>query len=144
MAQDLPRHSVAVVGVVVRPDGRVLATRRRDNGIWEPPGGVLELGERITEGLRREIREETGLLVEPETLTGVYKNMSRGIVVLVFRCALVDGDARPTEEVSEVRWVGRDEVDRYMTGPYAARTHDALRPGGPYVRGYDNTRLLDG
>ena len=43
-------------------------TQRRDNGHWEPPGGVLELDESILDGARREVREETGLHIEPERL----------------------------------------------------------------------------
>lgn len=81
-----PRHSVSVAAVVVDEYDRALLIRRPDNGHWEPPGGVLELDEDIAHGLRREAAEETGLQVEPSALTGVYKNMSRGIVALVFRC----------------------------------------------------------
>jgi ADP-ribose pyrophosphatase YjhB (NUDIX family) len=88
---DSPRHSVSVAAVVVDDQDRVLLIQRRDNGHWEPPGGVLELGEEITEGLRREVAEETGLDVEPSALTGVYKNMSQGIVALVFRCHQTGG-----------------------------------------------------
>jgi len=75
-----PRHSVSVSGVIPDDHGRVLLIRRRDNQHWEPPGGVLELDEAIHDGLRREIREETGLDIEPDALTGVYKNMPRGIM----------------------------------------------------------------
>jgi 8-oxo-dGTP diphosphatase len=71
------RHSVSVAGVITDGHGRALLTRRRDNQQWEPPGGVLELGEGIHNGLRREVREETGLIVEPDTLSGVFKNMDR-------------------------------------------------------------------
>jgi len=84
MTKDV-RHSVSVAAVIVNAEGSVLLIQRRDNGKWEPPGGVLELDEQITAGLRREVREETGLDVEPERLTGVYKNMAQGIVALVFR-----------------------------------------------------------
>lgn len=86
------KHSVSGAGVIVDDAGRALLVRRRDNGRWEPPGGVLELDESIYDGLRREVREETGLDVEPERLTGVYKNMTRGIVALVFRCRLTGGN----------------------------------------------------
>ena len=78
MSQSSPRHSVSVAAAIVNDDGQVLAVRRRDNGHWEPPGGVLELDETIQEGLVREVKEETCLQVEPEALTGVYKNMRRG------------------------------------------------------------------
>jgi 8-oxo-dGTP diphosphatase len=54
---ETPRHSVSVSGVIPDDHGRVLLIRRRDNQRWEPPGGVLELGETIHDGLRREIRE---------------------------------------------------------------------------------------
>jgi len=63
---------VSVAGAIVDDQGRMLAVCRADNGHWEPPGGVLELGETIEDGLIREIREETGLVVTPERLTGVY------------------------------------------------------------------------
>ncbi|WP_214111087.1 NUDIX domain-containing protein [Acrocarpospora catenulata] len=54
-------HSVSVAGVVVDDRGRVLLTQRADNDQWQAPGGVLEIGETITNGLRREVLEETGL-----------------------------------------------------------------------------------
>jgi 8-oxo-dGTP diphosphatase len=86
-----PRHSVSISGVITDDHGRALLVQRRDNQHWEPPGGVLELGESIPDGLRREIREETGLDIEPGPLTGIYKNMPRGIVALVFRCKITGG-----------------------------------------------------
>ena len=64
-------HSVSVASVVIDENGRTLVIQRRDNGRWEPPGGVLERDESIIEGLLREVREETGLIVEPVALTGV-------------------------------------------------------------------------
>jgi len=95
-----PLHSVSVAAAVVDVD-RVLVMRRRDNGRWEPPGGVLELAESIPDGLRREVREETGLIVEPDALTGVYKNLTRGVVALVFRCHATGGVLAATAEAGD-------------------------------------------
>jgi ADP-ribose pyrophosphatase YjhB (NUDIX family) len=125
---------VSVAAAVVNPTGQVLAIRRRDNGHWEPPGGVLELDETIHAGLVREVREETGLTVEPEVLTGVYKNMRRGIVALVFRCHIASGDLTLGHEAAEVRWLTPEQVTELMDEAYAARLLDALRPGPPAVR----------
>jgi 8-oxo-dGTP pyrophosphatase MutT (NUDIX family) len=80
------RHSVSVAGVVVDDQGRALLIQRRDNGHWEPPGGILEHDETIEDGLRREVLEETGLEIEPGPLTGVYQTIPRRIFALVFRC----------------------------------------------------------
>jgi 8-oxo-dGTP diphosphatase len=72
------RHSVSVAGVVIDEDGRALVIQRRDNAHWEPPGGILERDETITDGLLREVKEETGLIVEPIALTGIYKYRPSG------------------------------------------------------------------
>src|SRR6185312_6150781 len=110
-----PRHSVSVSGVIPDDHGRVLLIRRRDNQHWEPPGGVLELNETIQDGLRREIREETGLDIEPDALTGVYKNMPRGIIALVFRCKITGGQLKTNSEVSAFQWADEPAVRQLAT-----------------------------
>lgn len=137
------RHSVSVAAVIVGDDGRVLLTQRRDNGKWEPPGGVLELEESIIDGLRREVLEETGLQVEPEALTGVYKNMPRGIVALVFRARITGGTlATATDEATRFRWLTSDEVDSHCDEAYAVRVLDALTLAGAAVRAHDGVAVL--
>lgn len=141
---DSPKHSVSVAGIVVGPDDRILVIKRRDNGRWEMPGGVLELGETIEDGLRREVLEETGVTVQVEGLTGVYKHLVRGIVALVFRCRPGPETPRPTSEAAETRWMTRDEVERAMAPAYAIRVLDALTasPGMPSVRSHDGVNLI--
>jgi 8-oxo-dGTP diphosphatase len=141
MAEPSPKHSVSIAAAVVEAD-RLLGVRRRDNGRWEPPGGVLELGETIHDGLVREVLEETGLVVEPDYLAGVYKNMRHGIVALVFRCHIVSGQPTPTAEASEVSWLTPDQVGELMNEAYATRLLDALQPGPPSVRTHDGVALL--
>ncbi|MFI1200904.1 NUDIX hydrolase [Streptomyces sp. NPDC020883] len=135
-------HSVSVAGVVVREDGRVLVIKRADNGAWEAPGGVLELDERPEEGACREVLEETGIKVETERLTGVYKNMKRGVVALVFRCRPAGGEERTSDESVDVRWFTREEVENHMMEAYAIRVLDALDSQGPQVRAHDGHQLL--
>ena len=136
-----PKHSVSVAGAVVDDQGRLLAIRRRDNGHWEPPGGVLEMDETIEAGVVREVLEETGLTVRPERLSGVYKNMERGIVALVFRCSVVEGAQAASAEAVEVTWLTPDEVRDRMDEAYAVRLLDALDGTRSAVRSHDGVRL---
>jgi mutator protein MutT len=138
---ETPRHSVSVAGIVVNDEGKVLVIRRRDNGHWEPPGGVLEIGETFEEGARREVQEETGISVRVERLTGVYKNMKRGIVALVFRCAPLDRPTSVTDEAAEIRWMTLDEVHDAMTPAYSVRVTDAFE-STVQTRAHDGVNLI--
>jgi 8-oxo-dGTP diphosphatase len=136
-------HSVSVAGVIVDDDGRALLVQRRDNHQWEPPGGVLERGESIDDGLRREVREETGLDVEPTMLTGVYKNMKRGIIALVFRCRITGGEPSVSDETEAIRWTAEADVTELADEAYAIRVLDALRASSPAaIRQHDGVQLL--
>ncbi|WP_328594817.1 NUDIX hydrolase [Actinomadura macrotermitis] len=132
---------MSVAGVVVDGD-KALLVQRRDNAHWEPPGGVLEVAETITDGLVREVREETGLTVEPIALTGVYKNMTRGIVALVFRCRSVAGNLLTNDEVKSFHWATKDEVTAMLDEAYAVRVLDAMQAEHPKIRHHDGVNLL--
>ena len=139
---DLARHSVSVAGVVFDQHDRVLAIRRRDNGQWQPPGGVLELGETFEEGVRREVLEETGVHVQVERLTGVYKNMTMGVVALVFHCVPTGGAPRATDESHEARWLAVPAALKSMPPTFAVRVEDALQPTAR-TRTHDGTIVLE-
>ncbi|MFJ6759518.1 NUDIX hydrolase [Streptomyces sp. NPDC091273] len=137
-----PRHSVSVAGAVVREDGRLLAIQRADNGAWELPGGVLELEESPQDGVRREVFEETGILVDVSQLTGVYKNLTAGVVALVFRCKPTGGTERTSEESTAVAWLTPEGVAAQMSEVFAIRLLDALDEDGPHVRSHDGKHLV--
>ncbi|WP_433227724.1 NUDIX hydrolase [Actinomadura formosensis] len=139
------RHSVSVAGVILDDLGRALLIQRRDNGHWEAPGGVLELDEDIRTGLKREIFEETGLQVDVDHLTGIYKNMKRGIIALVFRCRIAGGSIQETSEAQDLRWLNSEEVSALATEAFAVRVLDAMaHPStSPAVRHHDGTNLVD-
>jgi len=138
---ETPKHSVSVAGIVVRDDGRVLAVCRRDNHHWEPPGGVLELAETFDQGVRREVLEETGIEVQVERLTGVYKNMPRAIVALVFRCSPVGGRLATTDEALSVRWLTIEEIRQRMDPAYVVRVTDAFSDQA-CARAHDGVKLV--
>ncbi|WP_371671469.1 NUDIX domain-containing protein [Streptomyces sp. NBC_00289] len=140
--ESTPLHSVSVAGVVIGEDGRLLAIRRADNGTWELPGGVLELNETPEAGVAREVLEETGIHVEVDQLTGVYKNTTRGIVALVFRCKPSGGTERTSSESTEVDWLTPEEVSERMAEVFAIRLLDALDGNGPHVRSHDGKSLI--
>ena len=121
---------------------RVLAIRRRDNAKWEPPGGTLEPDEMILDGLRREVLEETGITISEPRLSGVYKNMTKGIVALVFYCRHNGQVPHPTDEVEEITWMTSGEVKQHLDPAYACRLLDALESDGPTVRAHDGVEVL--
>lgn len=126
-----PRHSVSVAAVITDDHGRALLIQRRDNGKWEPPGGVLELGESIKDGLRRETREETGLDIEPAAPAGACKNMARGITALVFRCKITGGELALTDETMAYRWADEHAIRDLAAEASAIRVLDALHTDHP-------------
>jgi 8-oxo-dGTP diphosphatase len=139
---DSPRHSVSVTGVVVRPDGLILAIKRADDGRWVPPGGVLELDESPQDGVVREIYEETGIKVNPIRLTGVYKNMRLGVVSLAFRCEVIGGEIHTSSESTRVEWISVSDAVTSMPEARAVRVTDALRDDGPFVRIHDGDAVM--
>ena len=123
--------------------GDILVIQRRDNGQWQIPGGVLELDESIHDGLVREVHEETGLWIVPGPLTGVYKNLTLGVVGLVFAARIAGGVPVPTEEAAQVAWWSPSRIQAETPEVFAVRVADALA-GGPAVavRTHDGVKLL--
>lgn len=104
----------------------------------------MESGETIYDGLTREVQEETTLTIDVDALTGIYQNMNRGVIALVFRCRPIEGTAQATAESSAVAWLSPNERTERMDEAYAVRLLDAMTgaPGGPAIRTHDGTHLL--
>jgi 8-oxo-dGTP diphosphatase len=100
-------------------NGRVLLARRAHppfEGFWDIPGGFLNEGEHPLDGLRRELKEETGLEVEPQRFLGLWMDRygsdstADATLNLYWTARVVGGQAAPADDVSELRWFNRDEL----------------------------------
>jgi 8-oxo-dGTP diphosphatase len=119
-----PRRPILGVGAVVIKGNRVLLVERGREplkGWWSLPGGVLETGERLAEGIRREVLEETGLEVEPLTIVEVYERIipdAKGrveyhYVLIDYLCRVAGGKLCASDDACRVRWVARGVLPRY-------------------------------
>ncbi|HUZ45384.1 MAG TPA: NUDIX hydrolase [Terriglobia bacterium] len=138
MKREYPKQPiVGVGGVVIEGDRVLLIQRGREplKGQWSIPGGMLELGESLAEGVQREVQEETGLDVEPLEIVAVFdriqKNGSRvqyHYVIVDYVCRRIRGRLQSGSDVLDARWVKRDDLSFYCLTPQAAAViADALK-----------------
>jgi ADP-ribose pyrophosphatase YjhB (NUDIX family) len=96
---------LVVTTLPITEDGDVVLLRRGIEpglGSWAQPGGFLEVDETVNQGAIRETFEETGLLVEPGEIVGLYTRLEAAVVTIVFESRIVGGTAGPTPEALEV------------------------------------------
>lgn len=106
---------VAVGAFVFDADGRVLLIERGAPpgvGLWTLPGGKLEMNETLAQAVAREVREETGLVVEVGGLACVVERMTEGYhyVILDYLARPIGGTLAPASDVRDARWVTSDEL----------------------------------
>ena len=130
MAGSAPRHIIAASALIRNASGEIALVRTERRG-WELPGGQIELGETLTDGLQREIMEECGLRVELGRLLHVRSNLSSAIVVFCFQATYVSGELKPSDETPEVRWADAETALELVTHPALGTSlRDMLRADG--------------
>jgi ADP-ribose pyrophosphatase YjhB (NUDIX family) len=121
MKREFPEHPLVGVGAIIIEDRRVLLVKRAHppiQGQWSIPGGALEVGELVRDAAVREAREETGLIVEPGDLLGVFDRVLRNAqgrvqyhyVLIDFLCRPVGGELHAASDAAEVRWFVREQL----------------------------------
>ena len=130
----------AAAAVIVDDDGRILLVRHSYGELnWEIPGGAGELGESADAAAVREVREETGLEVAAERLTGVYFEPAMRCHHFVFACRrTMRTDPMPSSpEITDVRWSARAALPRPISDFTIRRIDDALdgEPAGVHEIG---------
>ena len=104
---------LVVTSLPVTEAGEVVLLRRGippGYGAWAQPGGFLEIDETVRDGAIRETLEETGLLIEPGDIVGLYSRPEAAIVVVAFESRIVGGAATPTAEALEVQAFAPDDI----------------------------------
>jgi mutator protein MutT len=123
-----PERPLLGVGAVIFDGGRVLLIERGQEplkGWWTLPGGLVETGERLDQALRREVREETGLEVEPLTVAAIFERITPDpegrtefhYVIVDYLCRAVGGELAWGSDVSAARWVELDGLDTLKVAP---------------------------
>jgi 8-oxo-dGTP diphosphatase len=138
-SREYPERPVVGIGGVVIDRGRTLLIRRGSEpllGEWSIPGGTLELGESLQEGVARELLEETGIEVRVLDLIEVFDRVyledgSTGakrnrkprfhFVIVDYLCERLSGDPRAGSDVTDVAFAREDELARYHLTETATR-----------------------
>ena len=142
MKREFPELPLVGVGAIIIQNDRVVLVKRAHppiQGQWSIPGGVLEVGELVRDAAIREAREETGLIVEPADLLGVYDRILRNeeqrvqyhYVLVDFLCRPVGGELQAASDAAEVRWFTREELPAMKL---AEDTQDVIQKGFEKMR----------
>ncbi len=119
-----PQRPILGIGALIFDGGRILLVERGKDplkGYWSLPGGVLETGETLAQGIIREVREETGLEVEPLGVVEIFERIirdARGLpeyhyVLIDYICRITGGTLEAADDASRVEWAGRDALPAY-------------------------------
>lgn len=132
--------SMPAAGAIIFDDqGRMLLQQRSDNGDWHPPAGGIEPDESPTDAVIREVWEETGLIVEPTSLIGIYNglefhftyphNDQVAIFSIMFACRTIGGTLQPdSDEVLALRYfIPQELTDGLIPTRWRRRVRHGLR-----------------
>jgi ADP-ribose pyrophosphatase YjhB (NUDIX family) len=136
----------SVSAVIFDGKRRLLLQQRSDGGQWGLPGGSVEIGESVTEAVKREVREETGLRVVPRRLIGVYSDPRLQVVrypdgnvwhyvSLCFECVVRGGELTTCDETLALDWFSPSRLPRPFLANHRIRIRDArARRDAAFVR----------
>lgn len=129
---------VGVAAVVFDAAGEVLLVQRARpprQGQWGLPGGLIDLGETLVDGVRREVREECGIEVEVGDLVALFEPIHRDeageieyhYMVVDYWARHVQGELRASDDALNAAWVTPDELDNYALLPETRRVIEQAR-----------------
>ncbi len=135
--REYPKQPLVGVGAVAVKNGKILLIKRAFDpgaGKWSVPGGLVEVGEKLSEACVRETEEETGLQVEVLELINVFDMIDKDdegkvkyhYILVDFLVKPVGGEERLSEETADMKWVTREESKKMDMTRTARRALDEL------------------
>lgn len=135
----------AATAIVVNDGGAILLQRRTDNDLWALPGGTMDVGETLWQTIVREVREETGLGIEPTGIVGIYSDPRHVIAYddgevrqefsICFRTRLLGGQLSRDSESTDLRWFEPDAIPNLPMHPtMRLRIEHYFRGDEPFVQ----------
>ena len=120
-----PARPILGVGALILNSGSILLVERGNEplkGYWSLPGGVVEVGERLDQALRREVLEETGLRVNDASIFEIFERIIPDVegrpeyhyVLVDYVCGVDDGSPAAASDVNNVAWVPRNDLSNYL------------------------------
>ena len=120
------QFTIGIFGVIFDKQRRVLLCHRRDYDLWNLPGGALETGESPWDGVKREIKEETGLDAEIVSLAGVYSKPDKNEIVLSFVCKIIGGENTLNDEADKIEHFDIDKLPSNTSQKQVERIRDVI------------------
>ena len=117
---------VAVAALIFNDNGEILLVKRGaepGKGLWSIPGGAVELGEKLEDALKREVLEETGLVIEPIELLDIAEIIKKDeegkikfhYITIDYIARRVGGELKPSSDALDAMWVRFEDLDKLKT-----------------------------
>ncbi len=127
------KFTIGVFGILFDEQKRVLLCHRRDCDLWNLPGGALEKGESPWSGVKREIKEETGLDTEIKILTGIYSKPDKGEIIFSFVCRAIGGEITLNDEADKIQYFDVAKLPPNISSKQVERIKDAAANFGKVI-----------
>jgi mutator protein MutT len=129
MKRDYPNQPIAGVAGVIIHKNKILLTKRGNEpgyGKWGLPGGVVELGEKVDDAVKREVFEETGIEVETIKILTVFDSIRKDktgkirfhYILIEFLCRYIQGDIHSSDDALDAKWVPLEKLDEFDIMPF--------------------------
>ena len=126
MTENRAKFFAGAFAVIFDEKGRVLLVHRTDYDLWNLPGGALEDLESPIDAVKREVKEETGFIVEVVKLVGIYSKPNKNHFVFSFTCKILSGGITLNSEADRIEYFEINKIPKNTVPKQVERIHDAL------------------